>query len=116
MPRVGKNPNWNRFNLIIKKAIDFSGITNISQPEFIARCYDWIEQFAKIWEEHKSDEEYTSWLIYRGIGNTYSTSAGIDGVDYPHGLLNDNKNRKKAAGRIRENFENDLQFFNLNKY
>ncbi len=108
MPRVGKNPNWNRFYLIMKRIISYFNLPDMSQPELIAKCYDWYEPFASIWKEYKNDEEYKSWLIYRGIGNSYSTSVGIDGIDYPDGLINDNENRRKAAQRICENFEDDL--------
>ena len=108
MPRVGKNPNWNRFNLIVKKVISVLNLPNVAQAELIAGFYDWIEPFAAIWKNEKDNEEYTSWLIYRGIGNSYSTSGGIDGIDYPHGLLNDPANRAKAAARIRANFGGNL--------
>ena len=50
MPRVGTNPDRLRFNLIIKKAYSCFDIPYLTQPLFIAKCYDWVEEFANIWK------------------------------------------------------------------
>ena len=105
MPRVGTNPNWNRFYLINKKLYSSFDSKSISQADFVAMCYDWIDEFSIIWEEHKFDNEYKEWLIYRGIGNSYSTSSGIMDAQLPHYLINNKENRKKAALGIKNNFE-----------
>ena len=117
MPRVGNNPNWNRFNLIMKKVIGGFNLQSLTQSELIARCYDWYEPFAEIWEEQKFNESYTSWLIYRGIGSIHSSGGDIKGIDDVYGLLNDDENRKKASKKIMENFSGELtetQFIDVN--
>ena len=105
MPRVGNNQNWVRFNLIIKKTIDYFNLPEISQPEFITMFYDWIEGFSERLSGATDIEEYKTWLIYRGLGNTYSGISKIPAIDLPHGLLNNEQNRKKAAGRLKANFD-----------
>ena len=108
MPRVGTNPDRLRFNLIIKKAYSCFDIPYLTQPLFIAKCYDWVEKFAKIWEDKQSDKEYTDWLVTKGIGCTDSGSDGVIGVEFPHGLINNAENREKAAARIRRSFEGEI--------
>ena len=108
MSRVGKNQNRIRFNFVIKKMVSFINSVKISQPEFIMKCYDWVEPFAKILEEEAQNEYYAPMLISRGIGNGYPQEKGLECVDLPYGLLNDEENRKKAAEKIRVNFEQDI--------
>lgn len=108
MSRVGKNQNRIRFNFIIKKMVSFINNVKLSQPEFIMKCYDWVEPFAKILEEEAQNEYYAPMLISRGIGNGYPQEKGLECVDLPYGLLNDEENRKKAAEKIRANFEQDI--------
>lgn len=104
MPRVGSNQNWVRFNLIVKKTIDYLNLPEISQPEFIAMFYNWVDGFSERLSTATNIEEYKTWLIYRGLSNTYSGITKIPAIDLPHGLLNNEKNRKKAAKRLQENF------------
>ncbi|MBQ6907245.1 MAG: hypothetical protein IJQ28_02605, partial [Clostridia bacterium] len=65
MSRVGKNQNRIRFNFVIKKMVSFINSVKISQPEFIMKCYDWVEPFAKILEEEAQNEYYAPMLISR---------------------------------------------------
>jgi hypothetical protein len=99
--------------------VSFINSVKISQPEFIMKCYDWVEPFAKILEEEAQNEYYAPMLISRGIGNGYPQEKGLECVDLPYGLLNDEENRKKAAEKIRVNFEQDItieqiQYVNAN--
>ena len=103
MPRVGNNQNWVRFNLIVKKTIDYFNLPEISQPEFIVMFYDWVDSFNERLSKATDLEDYKTWLIYRGLGNTYSGIAKIPAIDLPHGLLNNRQNRKKAAERLQDN-------------
>ena len=108
MPRVGTNPDRLRFNLIIKKAYSSFDIPYLTQPLFIAKCYDWVEEFANIWKKKQSDKEYTDWLVTKGIGCINSGSDGVVGAEFPHGLINNSENRKKAAAKIQQNFEGEI--------
>ena len=119
MSRVGNNQNRIRFNFVIKKTFSFTNGVKMSQSEFICKCYDWIEPFARILKNEFGKEAYMSMLISRGIGNGYSQEKGFECVDLPYGLLNDEDNRKKAAKKIRKNFEHDIsveqiQYVNAN--